>query len=223
MPRRDTRRGIFMGEIRAATAHWPIMSAEPCRADATLLNYVSALRKDSMTRLICLVVIAGFLRWGAAQADQVYRSVGPDGTPVFSDVPQDDKAKELRLKPMNVVPAPTPIDLQLQLNAPTPQISYSLEITEPQNDSTVFINAANLSIRVNVVPPVRNQLGHKLQILMDGKVLAENQSSFTLADADRGSHQIAAQIVDADAKIIKASPAIIVHVQKPSTLMHKSN
>lgn len=160
--------------------------------------------------LLCLTGCA------LAYGQGIYRGTDEEGNVSFSDQPVAD-AQEIKLPPLTVLPGTKTLDLELQIDDPLSKpVKYRLiEITSPKHDSTVQINTQNLPISANVMPPIRRDLGHKIQILMDGKVLVENKSSFILDEADRGSHQLSAQVVDESNNVIAESETVTVHVQKP--------
>lgn len=168
-----------------------------------------------MSRIHIMLISLGWM--GLAWTQDVYQGTDEQGNPSFSDVPQAN-SKKLDLKPMNVLPALKSPDLRLKVrNKLKPTIKYSeITVTAPANDTTVFINADNLPISVNVVPAIWARLGHRLQIMFGNKVLVENQTSFTLDDADRGSYDIIARIIDEQGKTIIASSPVTVHIKKPS-------
>lgn len=169
-----------------------------------------------MKSRLAVILLAGLFS-GVTWAQQIYKST-EDGTPTFSDTPRGD-AEEVDLPPANVMPAPKPIDFELKLKTPEPTAKYrTVEVTSPENDAVVFIRTTNLPIRVNVNPPVRHDLGHRLQITFDGEVLVENQSSYTLDDAHRGTHTITARIVDENGEAIAESEPVAVHIRKPTVL-----
>lgn len=164
---------------------------------------------------VLLVCLSGL---SAAWAQDVYRSEDDQGVPSFSDVPGLD-SKKLDIKPMNVVPATKPMDFELRLKNPSTDTSLKykgLQVTSPADNATIFINSDNLNIKVSVVPAIRSHLGHKLQILFDGTVLVEDTNSYTLDDADRGSHNISARIIDKNDRVIERSESVTVHIKKPT-------
>jgi hypothetical protein len=88
-----------------------------------------------------------------------------------------------------------------------------LEITSPSDNSTINIRTTNLEIEANVVPPVRNDLGHVLQIMLDDGVLVENETSYMVGNVRYGTHTIQLRIIDEDENIVKESEIITVHIK----------
>lgn len=168
--------------------------------------------------LLRIAAIIGILVLSVAHA-QVYRSTDQDGNPVYSDTPSAPDAQELKLPPVNIIPSgPSGLDFEVKQPEFDLEKYRTLEIVAPQNDATVFINTANLPIEVKLLPPVKRALGHRLVILWDGNVLFENQNSFLLDDADRGTHVLEARVMDEKGKILIQSQPVNVHIRKPTVL-----
>ena len=86
-------------------------------------------------------------------------------------------------------------------------------IASPTNDATIRNNAGNVQVAFDIRPPL--QPGHRVQLLMDGKVISESRSVIQSAvNVDRGAHSISAKIIDASNKTIRTTSAITVHVKR---------
>lgn len=169
-----------------------------------------------------VAAIVGILVLTAANA-QVYRSTDEAGNTVYTDTPGSSEAKELKLPPVNIVPAPSKSGLNFDVKQPDFDLEkyQLLEIVAPKNDTTVFIRTTNLPIEVKLLPPVKQALGHRLQVLWDGQVLFENQTSYVLDDANPGTHTVLAQVVDEKGKILIKSKPVNVHIRKPTVLNNR--
>lgn len=169
---------------------------------------------------IRIAAIIGILALSAANA-QVYRSTDADGNTVYTDTPgAASDAQELKLPPVNIIPSPSTSGLDYDVKQPDFDLEkyQSLEIIAPQNEVTVFIRTTNLPVELKLLPPVKRALGHRLMVLWDGEVLFENQTSYLLDDADRGTHIIMAQVVDEKGKILIKSKPVSIHIRKPTAL-----
>lgn len=160
-------------------------------------------------------------------ASQAQRNVdiGPISPPVLNapvagdiedteDAPEQDDTtgdNPVNLPGMDLMPKST-MDFEMDFGSFDVSTRYrTLEITEPANNSTIRIHANNVRIKANVVPPVRQDLGHTLQITLDDQLLIENQTDFLLDDADRGPHVIGLKIIDSEGKtVLKAEDVRIV-------------
>ncbi|MBN1378692.1 MAG: hypothetical protein JXA04_05610 [Gammaproteobacteria bacterium] len=137
------------------------------------------------------------------------RTTNPNSTPATTE----STRKELTLPGVDFMPAPA-MDLSPTFNSAKQQSGYrAMEIIVPANNTTVDIRTTNLLIKTNVVPPVRNELGHVLQIKLDDEVLVENQTSYVLADATPGVHSIMLVIIDENKNVIAQSPGVTVQIK----------
>jgi hypothetical protein len=149
-----------------------------------------------------------------ATAQDVYQSTDAEGNVIYTDQEPADGGLKLKLPPMNVLdPAKS---MEIEAEAEQRPFEYiGLQIIAPQNDETFFIATNPVSIQIKVIPQVNSELGHRLQILLDDQVLTENQQSYVLQDADRGSHVISARILDKKRLPVITSKPVTIHIQKP--------
>jgi hypothetical protein len=173
-----------------------------------------------MSRIAATILLVCLAGTGAAQQEQeVYRSTDEQGTPSFSDKPERPDSEQIELRGPSVVPAPKGAQINFDFKQPEPKVKYNkVEITSPENDAVVYIRTTNIAIQAKVSPPVRNDKGHRLQITLDGEVLVEGTSSYTLDDAHRGTHTLTARIVDKEGRTVAESDPVKVHIKKPTIL-----
>jgi hypothetical protein len=161
-----------------------------------------------------LIVLLGMALHAHAQ---VFRSVGPDGRPVFSDRPLPN-AEQLDL-PLS---ATEPSDSQSAAD-PIPAASAGflgpydmLEIVAPENEHRSRDPKRELPLSLALSPPLME--GHRLVVEVDG-MAAEgdlpNSTQILLRDLSLGTHRIRALIQDAEAATVAATPAIQVHLLAP--------
>jgi hypothetical protein len=89
----------------------------------------------------------------------------------------------------------------------------SLDIIEPADESSIDIKTDNLHIKANVVPPVRSDLGHVLQITVDGEVLVENQTSYMVDVMPRGKRIIQLRILDENGDVVSQSTVKNIYIR----------
>ena len=147
---------------------------------------------------------------------QVYTYIDAEGNRVFTDKPRSGDAERVELAPSNSMPtiqtqtAPT-------VEAPEPSQRYSLlRILVPQPDATIRDSAGNLIVSINSEPKLFPQ--HSYRLLLDGVQVGEAGSSpvFPLENIDRGTHQLAVEIIDLQGSIIERTPTQPFHMLRIS-------
>ena len=162
--------------------------------------------------LLCLLLLAL-----PAVAD-VYTYIDSDGNRVFTDQPRGN-AKKVEIAPVNgmdqnkaaVRKAPAPPE-------PVELPAYGLlRILVPEPDATIQDSASGDLIVTVTSDPVLMP-GHNYRLLLDGKVAGEVSRSpvFPLSNLDRGTHTLAAEIIDAEGRIVERTPSQPVHIVRAS-------
>tara|TARA_R110000782_G_scaffold141259_1_gene234017 strand:+ start:354 stop:974 length:621 start_codon:yes stop_codon:yes gene_type:complete len=149
---------------------------------------------------------------------QVYTYIDAEGNRVFTDKPRSGNAERVELAPSNSMPAmqtpAAPVITQAPLE---PAQRYNLlRILVPQPDATIRDSAGNLIVSINSEPGLYPQ--HSYRLLMDGQPVGEAGSSpvFPLENIDRGTHQLAVEVVDQEGRIIERTPTQPFHMQRIS-------
>lgn len=148
----------------------------------------------------------------------VYTYIDADGNRVFTDQPQSENAQRVELAPSNdmraqpVTPRP-PVSLTMEPKAP----AYTLlRILIPEPDATIRDAAGNVIVTATLEPAL--QEGHLFRLVMDGKVVGEANRSpvFSLENVDRGTHQIAIEIIDPTGRTLERTPSQPFHMKRIS-------
>ena len=153
-----------------------------------------------------------------AVAGQIYKQVGEDGVPAFSDRALPG-ARQVEVKdPVTFSDDSYQRQYELRKNRmdqeseaeQVRQVSYAVAITNPADNSAIRDNAGNLTISVSVSPDLLE--GHQVELIMDGQKVRNlsGSESARLSNVDRGSHQFTARVVDRDGKTLARSPAVSV-------------
>lgn len=148
---------------------------------------------------------------------EIYKRIDERGNIIFTDKPSG-VAKAIDIRKPNSLPTPTkkssPINQEepKKEEAPAP---YTIAVASPANDAIIPLGPGNFSVNVTVSPPLNSK--HSIQLLLDGQPYGsvQNSTHFALTNIYRGSHQIAASIVDATNKTVEQSESITVHVFRP--------
>jgi len=149
---------------------------------------------------------------------QVYTYIDAEGNRVFTDKPRSGNAERVQLAPSNSMTAPVrALVAPVVVAPPEPALRYSLlRILVPQPDATIRDSAGNLIVTVNSEPKLFPQ--HSYRLLLNGEPIGEAGSSpvFPLEHIDRGSHQLAVEIIDAQGRIIERTPSQPFHMLRIS-------
>lgn len=169
--------------------------------------------------LMAFLVLGAPLAW----AVDVYRhETGAGGAVEFSDKPRSGAEKlEIRV-PARTAPPPASTAGQAAPVAPAapaadqPQAYQSLEIQQPANDDTLRDNEGNVTVVLQLAPPLQPEFGHSLVLMMDGRPVEAPglNTSFQLRNVDRGSHLLQAFVLDAVGKTVFASAKSTFHLHR---------
>ncbi|TWI56625.1 uncharacterized protein DUF4124 [Pseudomonas duriflava] len=170
----------------------------------------------------------------AAQA-AVYTYVDAEGNRVFTDKPpRNSQAKPVDIAPTNTMhsgprtiklspstPVPAP-NTALPTAAPTVASYEMLRILIPEPDATVRSNAGDLIVTATSEPDLMP--GHFFRLVLDGQPVAEPSRSpvFSLQNIDRGTHQIAVEIITEGGVVIERTPNQPFHLQRTSLAQRRA-
>jgi hypothetical protein len=150
-------------------------------------------------------------------AAQVYTYIDGEGNRVFTDSPKSSNSQRIELAPSNSMAAPESPAPVMASEPPPVELRYSLlRILVPQPDASIRDGAGELIVSVSSEPGLFPQ--HRYRLLLDGQVMGEPGTSpvFPLHNIDRGSHQLAVEIIDAQGRIIERTPSQPFHMLRIS-------
>jgi hypothetical protein len=167
-----------------------------------------------MTRFLLLALLV----LGQPVLAEVYTYIDDEGNRVFTDRPKAGNAKRLELAPSNAMGQPAPIQPPPLYAKPIPrEESYQLlRILVPEPDATVRDMQGNLIVSAVSEPGLR--AGHSYRLLLDGNPVGEPGRSpvFPLENLDRGTHQLAVEIIDLQGRMVERTPSQPVHIMRTS-------
>lgn len=161
-------------------------------------------------------------------AQEVYKSTGPGGVPLFSDQ-AGAGAQKIEIEPLPSIQIRVPVSASeggsrsQQRPAPPPGPIYSsLVIESPADDSVVWADSGPVAVLVVAKPPIPDRVGHAIGLRLDGKLLPvrSQRGNITLEGVDRGTHTLQAVVVDAGGEVITESRPITLHLKRHSVLRH---
>jgi hypothetical protein len=167
-----------------------------------------------MTRLLLLAL----LLLGQPVLAEVYTYIDDEGNRVFTDRPKPGDAKRLELAPSNAMDRPAPIQPPPLYQPPIPreQGYQLLRILVPEPDATIRDGEGNLIVSAVSEPGLR--ANHSYRLLLDGQPMGTPGRSpvFPLENLDRGTHQLAVEIVDQQGRTVERTPSQPVHIVRIS-------
>lgn len=179
--------------------------------------------------LIALLIIAAPAFAGGDGSDQsvsggsvVYKTVGPDGSVVFTDTPPPDgKAERIKLGPINVQPRPMPTrklspkkqDEDDRRRAYTGPVNFA--IVSPQNGATIPPGQRFIVMEV-AIEPIPPQ-GHQVFAVVDGQPWLGSSSGnrLDISALERGTHTLQAVLTDPGGNVLARSQIINLYVKRP--------
>lgn len=160
-----------------------------------------------MRRLFTCLLLALTLPASA----QIYTYTDATGKQVFTDrPPQDTDAQAVELPALNTVPSPAEQTRRLappEGNPAEQTIAYRLlQIDGLPSGQALRANNGSFSVSVIIDPPL--QPGHQLRLLLDGQPYGEPSRGprLQLTHIDRGTHQLAVQVLSAGQPIQHSTP-----------------
>lgn len=187
------------------------------RHNRDTMNRQTSFRSSLIILLTCFSLCLQAEEKPATDADtgkKIYKTRGPGGEIIFSDQPSKD-AKEIVVPAGSTYTAPDlPQFVPSTSTAKTSRaFNYtSFQITAPENDATILVDATAVTVQVNLQPGL--QSGHKLQFLYDGQVTEASGLSYTYQDLERGSHTLQARVVDKADNEIQSTATVTIHVKR---------
>lgn len=158
----------------------------------------------------------------------IFSYIDNQGNTVYTDVPNNNQAKPITLSPKKnestitgtmpntIAPMNAPISSMLPITGgETAPVSYTtFAIISPLDQATIQ-NDHVIVINFKVEPAL--QPGYQIQVLVDGKLWGAPVAATTinLANVERGTHQIGAQLLDANKQIVKTSNSVTIYIHRP--------
>ena len=167
---------------------------------------------------------------------EVFKSIGPDGSIIYSDNSPKKDASPLALEPISTLSTPKqktnsqpsvatePPTTESNKEAQKPEITYSaFTITSPNNNSTIRENSGSVSVQLEITPKLGVESGHSISMTLDGKSVQQGGASTqaVLNNLDRGSHTISAHIHNSKGEVIRSTSSVSFHLHRFSTLHNK--
>ncbi|MGQ0657167.1 MAG: DUF4124 domain-containing protein [Chromatiales bacterium] len=160
-------------------------------------------------RLIVLAT-AGLFSAVAPADTELYKWTDEGGIVHFSDQPGPG-AEKIRVRDVPTIAAPPLQDIAAPKD--TAGFHYqAMAITSPPNNGTVRDNSGAVNVSVELVPPLRSDLGHSIRVSLDGQTQGGAATQFAFANVDRGTHSVKAAVLDKAGKtLMHSSSSFTLH------------
>lgn len=157
-----------------------------------------------------------------ADAPPIYKWTDSNGDTHFSDKPHDG-AEEITLPKVQTYSTPKipPIEETPSEPVESDDIYDQFKILQPTDQLTVRNTQGFVPVILDVKPQLKK--GDELQLIIDGNSVGSPQQNtiFSVNGLERGSHTIAAKVVNAAGKTIKTTDTITIFMQPPRIGMGK--
>lgn len=179
-----------------------------------------------------LALLAAIALFALPAHSEVYTWTDAEGNRHYSDQqPADGQGKAVEIPKVNTIEPPPPKLPNLQgaseredqrgSSAPAAATYRRLAITEPGANTPVRANDGSVTVTIETDPPLSSN--HLLQLEMDGETtdastpgIGQSVYQLTLTNVDRGSHAIAAAVINARGEVLQRSQPVVLHVQRTS-------
>ncbi|MFT6301616.1 MAG: hypothetical protein ACI9XK_003887 [Granulosicoccus sp.] len=159
-----------------------------------------------------------------AAGGDVYKTVDEDGTITFTDKRKSNSTAVAPIE-LNILAAPLPAlngqstdigtDEGSEPADPSPITVNSVKITSPQNEQTLINPRGSILIGIKTGPENGMPDGYTAEIKMNGKVVSSGGGTLlSMPVPDRGTHTIAAIILDSVGTVQASSQTVTFHVMK---------
>jgi hypothetical protein len=156
---------------------------------------------------------------------QVYTYTDAQGNRVYTDqprkgatavqVPQGNRLNQPNTRPSTAPNAPPPA--RPGTRAVTRVVHYEMfRILVPLPDASVTHASGEMIVTLTSEPALED--GHLYRVLLDGQPAAEPGTSPVIAlhNVDRGTHQLAGEILDSQGNVLERTPPQPVHMKRTS-------
>ena len=165
-----------------------------------------------MSRFLALILLMSL---GLPASAEVYTYVDAEGNRVFTDHPKPGNAKRIQMAPSNSMGQITPRGPSAVIEAAPalPPAYQVLRILFPEPDAVLNDGSGNLIVTASSDPALLP--GHNYRLLLDGNGVGTPGRSpvFPLQGLERGTHQLAVEIIDSDGHTLERTPNQPIHVK----------
>lgn len=164
--------------------------------------------------VIWIILVATSIYAGTSQ---IYKWTDDNGNVHFSDKTQPGAVVVELPKAQTFSPPTSPKNIQSSNPISDSTLTHydKVTIVQPEDQATIRNAQGVISVILAFKPKLRGE--DKVQMILDGSPLGFPQAAnvFALQDINRGSHTLAAQIVDMDGNVLNTSELITIYMMPP--------
>ncbi len=121
---------------------------------------------------------------------------------------------------MDTIPAPQAPQATSDTTTDIAAAYQQLRILSPEDGANIHSAPGNITIALQLEPVLQD--AHRLRLLLDGRPTPAQQSpEFRLQYLDRGTHQVQAQVIDAQKRVLITSDTHTFYMHRPSRLFNR--
>ncbi len=160
-------------------------------------------------------------------AQEIYRSTGADGVPLFSDREHKGAEKiEMDSLPTTQFRLPSTSSSRESLSSrekpeeTKASFQGDVSIENPVDDAVVWATGQPLVVLVVTNPPLEPNSGYTIGLRLDGKLLEQRFASgnISVEGVDRGTHTLQAVVFDPAGNAVSESAPVTFHLKRHSIL-----
>ncbi len=169
-------------------------------------------------RTLSLIIMALIL--GNAQAaGQVYKVTDEEGNVTYTDNPpaEEQRGETVKVPEVNTQPAPeVRSPPRSQSEEDSEQTGYeAVYIAQPSHEQTIPPGQVEVPVQIVTEPALKQN--HRLQVLYDGEPYGQPSAATpVLTGLHRGTHQIQAQVLDSDNRVVATSETVTIYIKRHS-------
>ena len=146
---------------------------------------------------------------------EIYRSVDEEGNiTLSSQPPPGSKGSPVKLSPINTVDGSNSSNSTNRTDSSAANEDEesnpnynSIDINQPEDGATIRNNSGNVTITLALKPAL--QTSHTVHLMVDGDEIASGAfTTFQLNNVDRGTHEVSAEVKDADGETLIKTDSI---------------
>ncbi len=154
---------------------------------------------------------------------QIYKSVAPDGTVIYSDQAPDPNAQPMELPELTVVassrrtPQVSPREPDQSPAEPSavPPRYEEFRLVQPTADQTYWNTGYSLTVQASNAEPLAP--GHRVRFVVDGEPRGESETfSILLTEIYRGEHSVKAEVVNDLGDVVASTQPVTFHMKQTS-------